>query len=57
MTTTMPVTHKIEEIIGARNLVIIGCVCGWVHSETVGADRVAATKRCRAAMRAHKSER
>ena len=47
--------HKIEEIIGTYNLVIIGCTCGWVHSETKGADTTAATRRCRAAMKAHKT--
>lgn len=47
-----PKKHKIEEIIGVRNGVMIGCECGWTHHEK-GLD---ARKGAKAKFAQHKAE-
>lgn len=47
--------HKVEEVISTRGTIVIGCVCGWVHSEDKNVDAQIARQKCRAAYRAHKA--
>jgi hypothetical protein len=47
--------HAVEEVVTTRNEVMIGCKCGWTHSEKKGFDATAARKAVRAAHKAHKA--
>lgn len=51
----MSAAHALEEILSTRATVIIGCRCGWVHTEPQGFDAAAARRRARSALVAHKT--